>query len=235
MSRHSAQRAGRLLLGALVFLTAAQTRGETTGRLSFDMPAAGPWKQIAEYESNVILDGGARTVPLFNKLFQWPADTPNPKALLMVTSTSGSNNNRVRWGDVCPPSRDRLFTMEPGSNKSGRSFECLVVSPAFSVPTFFRDNVPVLQGVAAQGTVLPPVVVSFRSAVALENGTVVRVNLMADRSFAGLKDKPPEAGDTRGVDPAWVAWGESLHAAVKDAAVSPANALRLPPIDFKTK
>ncbi|MED5621411.1 hypothetical protein [Ideonella sp. BN130291] len=224
-----------LLLLLLVTLVPGLAGAETVGRVDFPLPSA-EWQLVADYEHPLTFNGGEHSIPLFTKLYQLPGAGRQPKALLLVTATSGSHAGKVRWvSEKCPPARPRFFAEDFHTNKVTSHIECLVVNPVFSPPAYFKNNAKVLQALADKGVELPKSAVSLRSTVTSQAGTYLHVNLMAGKDFVGLPGTTLYTDDAHEVAPALVAWGEELHWAVRSAMRSLRGALQLPAIEFEKR
>jgi hypothetical protein len=226
------RRIAAVLAFAAAWAGGAACAAESVGRIEFDLPSP-EWQTLAAYEQGLHYQNGV-VIPLFTKLYALPGKGSTPKAMLVVTSTSGSHPGPTRFvTEVCPEPRAKFHTADFDSNKLTRVRECIVVNSAFVAATYFRDAEKVLQALKDRGVTLPTSAYSLRSTAGFESGSFVRVNLITARSFAGLRGGVPDAADTHGVAPALVAWAEALHRAVKSAALQPGGRLALPAIAFE--
>ncbi|MDB5763822.1 MAG: hypothetical protein JWQ21_2817 [Herminiimonas sp.] len=231
----------RIVLNALVsrrvifffaafFLSIA--RAEIIGRTELSLTEPG-WTLLVTYETKLTFNNGEYTLPLQNKVFQLPGSNGEPKALLMVTSTEGGNRNNVKWtSEICPEPRARYFTQDFGSNKQTRVRECLIVNSAFAPFNFFQPGSEVLKAITEKGIKLFKSGYSLRSVYGANGGTLLRVNLMTNKNFKGLKDIPANAGQLHDVPPELVAWGELLHKTVSNSVSSLGGQFALPAIEF---
>jgi hypothetical protein len=218
-------------LALALWLPAAGALAEKVGRTSFELPSG--FSPVTQFEGRMTFDGGARWMPMYNALYQLPGKDKVPRALLVVSSTGGGHDRNVDWvSEVCPEPRPRYYTDNFGGRALTRKRECLVVNSGFAPLKFFRPDSEVLKGLEAQGLKVFGSGYSMRSVVGVRGGTLLRVNLMTQRDFAGLPDAPVPAGDLHDTPPALVAWGRALHAAVDKSAYSLGGELQLPPMTF---
>jgi hypothetical protein len=204
---------------------------ESVGRVDFDLPSPA-WKLVAAREHALHYQNGT-DISLFTKIYTLPGAGPAPKAMLIVTSTGGSHPGRTQWvTDKCPEPRPKYFATDFDSNKLTRVRECIIVNPDFAAAKYFVATDPVLLALKEGGVPLPSGSYSLRAVVGVEGGALVRVHLISAKSFAGLRSGAPVAADTFGVAPELVAWGEALHAAIKESTRL-GGRLNLPPIEFK--
>jgi len=205
--------------------------GESVGRLDFDLPSPG-WQLVTTSEHPLRYQSGV-DIPLFTKLYALRARGAVPKALLIVTSTSGSARGRTQWvTERCPDPRPNYFAADFDSNKLTRVRECIVVNPGFVAAKYFANADPLLLAMKEAGLSLPASAYSLRVTVGTDGGSFARVHLIAAPSFVGVRQGVVAAPDSFGVATELVAWGEALHAAVKDS-MRLGGRLNLPPIEFK--
>ena len=180
---------------AASFAAGVVVAAETVGRLEFELPSP-TWKLVASTEHPLRYQSGIE-IPLFTKVYVLPGTAAVPKAMLIVTSTSGSHPGRTQWvTERCPEPRARYFATDFDTNKLIRVRECIVVNPAFVAANYFGSADPLQQAIKDAGVALPPSAYSLRSLVGLDGGTLVRVHLIAAKSFVGLPNATPAASET---------------------------------------
>lgn len=222
--------AGVALVLTAVLAGSGASATESIGRAQFELPSPA-WELVVEYEHPLTYKTG-QVIPLFSKLYRLPG-TGAPKALLLVTSTSGSLGARTSWvTDRCPEPRSKFFAADFSTNKLMHSRQCIVVNPAFVAAKFFREAGQPMEGIRQRGIELPRLTYSMRSVVTNENGAFLQVNLMTASNFAGLASVTPDAEDLHGVAPALVAWTEALHDSAKGSLRRVNGNLVLPAVEF---
>jgi hypothetical protein len=213
-----------LVLLAALFV--APTHAEPVGRAELQLTQ--PWVALASYSTNLNFDSGLHVIPMQSKAFYVPGLNGIPKAVLVVTSTESRLGGKVRWvSEVCPEPRPKYFAQDFGSNKQTRVRECLIVNSAFAPLAFFRPESEVLKAVDEKNLKLFKSGYSFRSVYGVEGGALLRVNLMTGKAFRGTQ-AAPSSDQLHDVAPELVAWGEALHAAVRQSVSSPSGELTLP-------
>ena len=222
----------RVSAAALLFALSPAVMAESIGRTEVDLSGQ-PWTTLTSYQTALKFDGGAHTVPLSTKVFYIAGPTAEPLALLAITSTTGGTGTNIRWvSESCPPSRKNFYANDFDSDRQGRTRQCLIVNSSFAPHTFFKADSEVLSAAQAQGISLFRTGYSIRSVHGAAGGSLLRVNLMTRRSFAGLAAAGSGAANQYGVPESLVAWGQELHKAVQASVMSVSGELRLPPISF---
>lgn len=222
----------RLLLAAPLLALIASANAEPVGRTEFD-PAGLPWIPLTEYQSPLKFDGGAHVVNLKTKAFYLAGSGPEPIAVLTVTSTEGGVAPSVRWvSETCPSARPKFHTDDFGTGASARTRQCLIVNPAFATMVFLKADSEIAKAAEEKGVALFKSGYSIRSVYGANGGTLLRVNLMTNRRFAGLPGVQPKADDKHETPEPLIAWGEALHKAMEDSVLSMSGRLVLPPVSF---
>jgi len=223
-------------MGLLLVLAGAgaSASAEQVGRVRFELADAG-WRPLVSYERTLKFDSGLKQIPLKTTVFVLPGGGAVPKALLQVTSSEGgSGHSGVRWvSDKCPEPRARFYTNDHGANLTPDRRDCVIVNSAFAANAYFADAPEVLAALAEQKVQLFKGGYSMRSTAATGTGTFMRVNLMTASGFAGSDEPAPAGADLHEVPAPLVAWGESLHRAVRESVGSLSGDLTLPPITFQ--
>jgi len=219
------------VLLALVGLGFNPCMAETIGRTNLQLPA-GSWSVLTEFDGNLIFDKHSK-MPLRTKVFKLVDGAGNVNALLSVTSTDAGRGSRIRWiSQQCPEPRPKYFTNDFGSNKQPDTRDCLVVNSAFAPFKFYKEDAEVVQALQQQNIQLFTSGYSLRTQYGSQAGTYLSVNLMTTKKFLGMPAGRPEAADIHEVPEALVAWGETLHTAVKSSVNSLGGELILPAIEF---
>jgi hypothetical protein len=201
------------------------------GRTSFEPPPG--FTFVHAWEGKLTFNGGEHAIPLRNALYQLPGGGDTPRALLLVTSTDGGNRGNVNWvTEACPEPRPKYFTADFDSKALTARRECLVVNSEFAPARYFKPDAEVPRVLEEKGLKLFRSGYSVRSVLGVRAGSLLRVNLMTQRGFAGLPAAAPVAADLHDTPAALVAWGEALHRAVHAAVYSVGGELKLPSIAF---
>ncbi|MDB5913961.1 MAG: hypothetical protein JWP22_2636 [Ramlibacter sp.] len=219
-----------LLLLAAVLAPALAQAAERVGRTHFELPG---WTLVTRYETKLIFNAGEYSMPLHHALYQLPGEGKSPRALLLVSSTEGGNRENVNWiTNVCPPPARNYYTRDFGGAAVKSHRDCLVVNSSFAPEKFFKPDSEVVRAMESNGLEFPRRLYSIRNTAALRGGTLLTVNLMPGRDFAGLPGVPATATDVEGVPSALIAWGEALHAAVNRSVLSLGGSFELPTVTF---
>ena len=224
------------LLATLALLVApvlgASAHTQTVGRTDIDLSGQ-PWVELTSYASELRFDGGIKVVPVDHKVYMLPGEGAEPRALLVISNTTGSVGSRVRWvSEMCPPARPMFHTDDFGTNQQIKVRRCLVVNASFVPSLFFQPGSEVPTALAAKGLSLFKTGYSIRSVFGSTSGEVLRVNLVTRRGFTGLPGASPVAQGTHDVAAPLVAWGEALQRATEAAVMSLPRSLTLPPASF---
>lgn len=213
-------------------LTAACAHAEAVGRTDFDF-ASMPWIPLTQYQSSLKFNGGEHSIAVETKAFYLAGSGSEPVAVLVVTSTDGGNHAGVRWvSETCPPARPKFYTEDFDSGQNARTRQCLVVNSAFATTAFLKPDSEIALAATSKGLTLFKSGYSIRSVYGAHGGTLLRVNLMTNRKFAGLPNVQPKAKDTHETPDPLVAWGEALQKSVEDSVLSVSGHLVLPPIAY---
>ncbi|WP_454903622.1 hypothetical protein [Variovorax gossypii] len=220
------------LLAAFSLLLAASASAEPVGRTEFD-PGGLPWLPLTEYQSPLKFDGGAHVVNLKTKAFYLAGSGTEPLAVLTITSTEGGVAPSVRWvSETCPAARPKFHTDDFGTGQSARTRQCLIVNSALATMAFLKPESEIAKAAEQKGIALFKSGYSIRSVYGANGGTLLRVNLMTNKRFAGLAGVQPKAEDRHETPEPLIAWGEALHKAVEESVLSMSGKLVLPPVSF---
>lgn len=219
------------VIAALVLSCQGAAATDKVGRTSITLPDG--WSVLTRYESKLSFNGGEYSIPLYTVVYQLAGPGDTPRALLMVASTEGGNRGRVRWvSETCPDARPKYFTNDYDTRAVTHTRECLIVNAAFVPGRFFKPDAEVPNALKAQGLKFFRNGYSLRAVYGIQNGSLLRVHLMTDRSFVGLAGGAAAAGDLHDVPAPLVAWGEALRASVSRSVLSLGGQLQLPPVSF---
>jgi hypothetical protein len=223
--------ARRALVAAFALAGMAAGAADRIGRTSLEVPEG--FTQVHAWEGKLTFNNGEYFIPLHNALYQLPGPDNTPRALLLVTSTEGGNRENVRWiSETCAEPRPRYFTEDYGTKVLTARRECLVVNSEFAPARFFKPDSEVPKALEEKGLKLFRSGYSLRTVLGVRAGSLLRVNLMTQRGFAGLPGVAPKAGDLHETPAPLVAWGEALHEAVSASVYSVGGELKLPGIAF---
>ena len=218
-------------LASLVILSSSAA-AESVGRTEVDLSAQA-WSHLTTFQSTLKFDGGAHVTPLSTKVFFIPGPTAEPMAVLVITSTDGGTGTNVRWvSETCPPARKHFYSDDFSSDKQGRTRQCLIVNSSFATFAYLKPDSEVVAAAEARSLTLFRSGYSIRSVYSSQGGSLLRVNLMTKKNFAGLPDVDSAALNRLEVPPPLVAWGQALHKAVERSVMSLSGKLELPPISF---
>lgn len=219
------------VVSALLGLVFNSCLAESIGRTNIKLPT-GNWQTLTEFDGNLTFDQHSK-MPLRTRVFKLVDGSGNVNALLSVTSTEAGRGSRIRWiSQQCPEPRPKYFTNDFGSNKQPDTRDCLVVNIAFAPFKFYKEDAEVPLALKQQNIQLFTSGYSLRTQYGSQAGTYLSVNLMTNKKFLGLPAGRAEAADLHEVPEALVAWGETLHNAVKNSVNSFEGGLMLPPIEF---
>ncbi|MCR6475144.1 hypothetical protein NU688_03155 [Variovorax sp. ZS18.2.2] len=211
---------------------AGSASAESIGRTEFD-PSGLPWIQLTQYESSLKFNGGEHRIAMETKVFYLAGPGPEPMAVLVLTSTEGGNRRSVDWvSETCPPARPKFHTEDFGTNQTARTRQCLVVNSAFATMSYLKPDSELVRAAAEKGIALFKSGYSIRSVYGANGGTLLRVNLMTNRKFAGLPQVKPQAEDRHEAPEPLVAWGEALQKNVEASVLSMSGRFVLPPVSF---
>ncbi|MBT2326318.1 hypothetical protein J7E62_28740 [Variovorax paradoxus] len=221
-----------LLLLVVRSSTAVSASAESIGRTEFD-PSGLPWIPLSRYSTSLKFDGGAHAIALETKAFYLAGPDSEPIAVLVLTSTEGGAGANVRWlSETCPPARPKFHTEDFGTGLNARTRQCLVVNSAFATMAYLKADSEIARAATEKGLALFKSGFSIRSVYGANGGTLLRVNLMTNRKFAGLPQVQAKAEDRHDTSEPLVAWGEALHKSVEESVLSMSGRLVLPPVSF---
>ena len=213
----------RLLL--IVTFLAAQNNvlAQSVGRTKItELP--GGWTELVAYDSKGLsLNSGEKHMAMQGMAFL----NASHSMLLIVEGTLGGNNgSNVSWVSMkCPQPRVDYFTNDYGSNQTPRDTRCLVVNTKYSSKTYLSEVSPqTADAVEKQGLRFEKGQL-VRTWSGIRGGSFLKVYFFKTSAFQA--ESGTAKGGGAGIDPALIAFGESLQQLVHDSTLSVSGNLSL--------
>lgn len=182
------------------------------------------WTELVAYDSKgLTLNGGEKHIPMQGMAFLNASRT----MLLVVESTlSGNNGRSVNWLSMkCPQSKADYFTNDYGANQTPRDTRCLVVNTKYSSKKYLSEVSPeTAAAVEKQGLRFEKGQL-IRTWSGIKGGSFLKVYFFKTSAFQ--TESGAAKGGEASVDPALIAFGESLQQLVYDSTLSVGGNLSL--------
>lgn len=185
---------------------------------------SGGWTELVAYDSKGLsLNGGEKHIPMQGMAFL----NASRNMLLIVESTATGNNGRsVSWVSMkCPQPKADYFTNDYGANQTPRDTRCLVVNTKYSSKSYLAEVSPqTAEAVEKQGLRFEKGQL-IRTWSGIKGGSFLKVYFFKTSAFQ--TESGTAKGGEAGVDPALIAFGESLQQLVYDSTLSLSGNLSL--------
>ncbi len=177
----------------------------------------GGWTELVAYDSKGLsLNGGEKHIPMQGMAFL----NASRNMLLIVESTATGNNGRsVSWVSMkCPQPKADYFTNDYGANQTPRDTRCLVVNTKYSSKSYLAEVSPqTAEAIEKQGLRFEKGQL-IRTWSGIKGGSFLKVYFFKTSAFQ-TGSGAAKSGEV-GVDPALIAFGESLQQLVYDSTLS---------------